>query len=159
MARDRIAQGLETANPGTSPAMPDVVLPVLNEREALPWVLERMPAGYEPIVVDNGSTDGSGALAASLGARVVTEPQPGFGAACFAGTRVTVQTLFDHLEAGYTIDGFLEQFPTVRREQVVQLLDYPAFFTLHKSPLPENRSSIIDTLEGARLIRHNVEDQ
>jgi glycosyltransferase involved in cell wall biosynthesis len=65
--------------------MPDVVLPVLDEREALPWVLERMPAGYEPIVVDNGSTDGSGELAASLGAQVVTEPQPGFGAACFAG--------------------------------------------------------------------------
>ena len=65
--------------------MHDVVLPVLNEREALPWVLERMPAGYEPIVVDNGSTDGSGALAASLGARVVVEPRPGFGAACFAG--------------------------------------------------------------------------
>lgn len=65
--------------------MPDVVLPVLDEREALPWVLERMPAGYEPIVVDNGSTDGSGELAASLGARVVTEPRPGFGAACFAG--------------------------------------------------------------------------
>ena len=65
--------------------MPDIVLPVLDEREALPWVLERMPMGYEPIVVDNGSTDGSGELAASLGARVVTEPQPGFGAACFAG--------------------------------------------------------------------------
>ncbi len=65
--------------------MPDVVLPVLDEREALPWVLERMPAGYAPIVVDNGSTDGSGELAASLGAQVVTEPQPGFGAACFAG--------------------------------------------------------------------------
>ncbi len=65
--------------------MPDVVLPVLDEREALPWVLERMPAGYEPIVVDNGSTDGSGELAASLGAHVVREPRPGFGAACFAG--------------------------------------------------------------------------
>lgn len=62
-----------------------VVLPVLNEREALPWVLERMPVGYEPIVVDNGSTDGSGALAAALGARVVLEPRAGFGAACFAG--------------------------------------------------------------------------
>ena len=62
-----------------------VVLPVLNEREALPWVLERMPAGYEPIVVDNGSTDGSGELARALGARVVLEPRPGFGAACFAG--------------------------------------------------------------------------
>ena len=49
-----------------------MILPVLNEREALPWVLERMPAGYLPIVVDNGSTDGSGELAASLGARVVT---------------------------------------------------------------------------------------
>ena len=65
--------------------MPDVILPVLNERDAIPWVLERMPAGYAPIVVDNGSTDGSGELAASLGARVVTEPAPGFGAACFAG--------------------------------------------------------------------------
>src|SRR5215218_10767177 len=65
--------------------VPDVILPVLDEREAIPWVLERMPAGYAPIVVDNGSTDGSGQLAASLGAQVVTEPRPGFGAACFAG--------------------------------------------------------------------------
>jgi glycosyltransferase involved in cell wall biosynthesis len=65
--------------------VPDVILPVLNERDAIPWVLERMPAGYSPIVVDNGSADGSGALAASLGARVVVEPVPGFGAACFAG--------------------------------------------------------------------------
>src|SRR3954454_13828671 len=44
-----------------------------------------MPAGYAAIVVDNGSSDGSGELAASLGARVVVEPVPGFGAACFAG--------------------------------------------------------------------------
>jgi len=65
--------------------VPDVILPVLNEREALPWVLERMPGGYTPIVVDNGSSDGSGELAASLGARVVHEPVPGFGAACFTG--------------------------------------------------------------------------
>jgi glycosyltransferase involved in cell wall biosynthesis len=65
--------------------VPDVILPVLNEREALPWVLERMPEGYAALVVDNGSTDGSGELAASLGARVVVEPVPGFGAACFAG--------------------------------------------------------------------------
>lgn len=65
--------------------MPDVVLPVLNEAAAISGVLERMPPGYEPIVVDNGSTDGSGALAARLGARVVSEPRRGFGAACFAG--------------------------------------------------------------------------
>jgi glycosyltransferase involved in cell wall biosynthesis len=63
----------------------DVILPVLDEREALPWVLARMPAGCEPIVVDNGSRDGSGALAERLGARVVREDVRGFGAACFAG--------------------------------------------------------------------------
>jgi glycosyltransferase involved in cell wall biosynthesis len=70
---------------GYSGRMADVVLPVLNEREALPLVLERMPAGFEPIVADNGSTDGSGELAAALGAHVVHEPRAGLGAACFAG--------------------------------------------------------------------------
>ena len=44
------------------------------------------------------------------------------GTPCFAGTRVTVRTFFDHLEAGYAVEGFLEQFPTVRREQVGRLL-------------------------------------
>src|SRR4051794_40807147 len=65
--------------------MPDVVLPALDERPAIAWVLERMPAGYDPIVVDNGSTDGTGDTARALGARVVEEPRPGFGAACYAG--------------------------------------------------------------------------
>ncbi len=63
----------------------EVILPVLDEREALPWVLGRMPARCLPLVVDNGSTDGSAALAARLGARVLSEPRRGFGAACFAG--------------------------------------------------------------------------
>lgn len=65
--------------------MIDVVLPVLDEAEALPWVLERMPAGYRPLVADNGSSDGSAELAEGLGAEVVREPRRGFGAACFAG--------------------------------------------------------------------------
>jgi glycosyltransferase involved in cell wall biosynthesis len=63
----------------------DVVLPVLDEAAALPWVLGRMPAGFRPVVVDNGSTDGSGEIARRLGARVVEEPRRGFGAACHAG--------------------------------------------------------------------------
>lgn len=63
----------------------DVVLPCLNERGALPWVLSRMPEGYRAIVVDNGSTDGSAELAAGLGAMVVREDRRGFGAAAHAG--------------------------------------------------------------------------
>ena len=63
----------------------DVVLPCLNEAAALPWVLERIPAGWRAIVVDNGSTDGSAALARTLGATVVHESRRGFGAACHAG--------------------------------------------------------------------------
>ncbi|WP_426996784.1 glycosyltransferase family 2 protein [Pseudarthrobacter sp. N5] len=66
-------------------AVVDVVLPCLNERGALPWVLSRMPDGYRAIVVDNGSTDGSDELAASLGAVVVREDRRGFGAAAHAG--------------------------------------------------------------------------
>ncbi|MFJ3906326.1 glycosyltransferase family 2 protein [Streptomyces sp. NPDC090025] len=63
----------------------DVVLPCLDEAEALPWVLARVPAGWRAIVVDNGSTDGSAQLAAALGATVVHESRRGFGAACHAG--------------------------------------------------------------------------
>ncbi|MBZ5671929.1 MAG: DUF433 domain-containing protein [Acidobacteriia bacterium] len=45
------------------------------------------------------------------------------GTPVFAGTRVPVQTLFEYLEAGDTIDDFLEGYPTVTREQVVVLLE------------------------------------
>ncbi|CAN5828881.1 glycosyltransferase family 2 protein [soil metagenome] len=65
--------------------MIDVVLPVLDEAEALRWLLPRMPAGHRAVVVDNGSTDGSAATARSLCAVVVIEPRRGFGAACWAG--------------------------------------------------------------------------
>ncbi|MGO4859018.1 glycosyltransferase family 2 protein [Arthrobacter sp. 2MCAF14] len=70
---------------GQPAALVDVVLPCLNERSALPKVLGALPPGYRAIVVDNGSTDGSGILAASLGATVVDEPRRGFGAAAHAG--------------------------------------------------------------------------
>ncbi len=58
-----------------------------------------------------------------MNAIVTINPKVMHGVPCFAGTRVVVQSLFDHLEAGYTVDGFLEQFPTVSREQVIQLLE------------------------------------
>ncbi|MEU0677223.1 glycosyltransferase family 2 protein [Streptomyces sp. NPDC006172] len=70
--------------PTSSPPV-DVVLPCLNEAQAVPWVLSRIPAGWRAIVVDNGSTDGSAEIARALGATVVHERQRGFGAACHAG--------------------------------------------------------------------------
>ena len=45
------------------------------------------------------------------------------GRPVFAGTRVPVESLFDHLEAGASLDEFLDDFPTVAREQAVSLLD------------------------------------
>jgi len=45
------------------------------------------------------------------------------GAPVFAGTRVPVQTLLDYLEAGDTIDDFLEGFPSVTRQQVIAFLE------------------------------------
>ena len=45
------------------------------------------------------------------------------GAPCFAGTRVPIQNLIDYLEGGDSIDDFLEDFPSVPREQVIAFLE------------------------------------
>jgi glycosyltransferase involved in cell wall biosynthesis len=84
--------------------MPDVVLPVLDEAEALPWVLDRMPGGFDPIVADNGSVDGSAQLARRLGARVVVEPRRGFGAACFAGLEAATAAVVCFMDADGSLD-------------------------------------------------------
>lgn len=52
-----------------------------------------------------------------------SDPEILGGAPVFAGTRVPVQSLFDHREAGDSIDDFLEGFPSVRREQVLAVLE------------------------------------
>jgi glycosyltransferase involved in cell wall biosynthesis len=63
----------------------EVILPALDEAEAIPGVLAAMPPGFEPLVVDNGSVDGTAEVAARCGARIVFEPRRGFGSACYAG--------------------------------------------------------------------------
>lgn len=62
-----------------------VVLPCLNEAEALPAVLCALPTGYRALVVDNNSTDNTAAVAKFLGAQVITEHRPGYGSAVHAG--------------------------------------------------------------------------
>lgn len=89
--------------PAGPPAV-DVVLPCLNEAGALPWVLSRLPAGYHPIVADNGSTDGSPDLARSLGAQVVTVAERGFGAACAAGLSAATAEIVCILDADASLD-------------------------------------------------------
>jgi uncharacterized protein (DUF433 family) len=54
---------------------------------------------------------------------VCRDPEIMGGTPVFHGTRVPVQTLIDHLEAGESIDQFLEGFPTVTREQLVAFLE------------------------------------
>ncbi|MFB9596348.1 glycosyltransferase family 2 protein [Saccharothrix longispora] len=82
----------------------DVVLPCLDEAAALPLVLGAMPAGYRPLVVDNGSRDGSPDIARSLGAEVVHEPRPGYGAAVHAGVERARSEVVCVLDADGSLD-------------------------------------------------------
>jgi glycosyltransferase involved in cell wall biosynthesis len=131
-----------------------VILPCLNEAAALPWVLERMPDGFRPIVVDNGSTDGSGDIARSLGATVVTESAPGFGAAAHAGLLAATSDVVCFCDC----DGSLNprQFPLVTEP----LLDRRADLVLGRRrteqrdawPLPARMAN----WELARRVRHRT---
>jgi Glycosyl transferase family 2 len=68
-----------------------VVIPALNEYEALPRVLHELPEGAvdQVIVVDGGSQDGTVEAARDAGARVVVEPRRGYGRACAVGAAST----------------------------------------------------------------------
>jgi dTDP-L-rhamnose 4-epimerase len=82
----------------------DVILPCLNEAKALPWVLSRMPTGFRPLVVDNGSTDGSSEIARAAGADVVTVMQRGYGAACHAGLVAATSDVVCVMDADASLD-------------------------------------------------------
>jgi uncharacterized protein (DUF433 family) len=54
---------------------------------------------------------------------IQVDPEILSGTPVFRGTRVPVQSLFDYIEAGDSLDRFLDQFPSVRRQQAVALLE------------------------------------
>jgi uncharacterized protein (DUF433 family) len=58
-----------------------------------------------------------------LGDIVHSDPDILGGTPVFVGTRVPIQSLFDYLEGGETLDEFLRQFPSVRRDQAISALD------------------------------------
>ncbi|MFC4043042.1 glycosyltransferase family 2 protein [Dactylosporangium siamense] len=101
--------------------MPDVVLPCLNEAAALPWVLSRLPDGYRAVVADNGSTDGSPAIAAAHGAVVVHAARRGFGAAAHAGLEAATADVVCFMDADGSFDP--RQLPLVAEPVLDNRLD------------------------------------
>ncbi len=79
-------------------------MPVLDEVEALPWILGRMPSGYTALVVDNGSTDGSAMVAQAHGARTIAEPVRGFGSACWSGLEAAQSDVVCFMDADGSLD-------------------------------------------------------
>ena len=77
-------------------------------------------------------------ISPELTAVVQVSPEVMSGAPVFRGTRVPVQTLLDHLEAGDSLDVFLAEFPTVQREQAIQFLELAGKAAL--APLSANPS-------------------
>ncbi len=82
----------------------DVVLPCLDEAQALPGVLRALPDGFRAVVVDNGSRDGSAEVAAAHGARVLHESRPGYGAAVHAGLEGSTTEIVAFLDADGSLD-------------------------------------------------------
>jgi glycosyltransferase involved in cell wall biosynthesis len=82
-----------------------VILPALNEAAALPTALASFPPEAGLLVVDNGSTDQTAAVAAAHGAQVVHEPRRGFGAACWAGVEAASGEVLVFADADGSFDG------------------------------------------------------
>jgi glycosyltransferase involved in cell wall biosynthesis len=82
----------------------EIILPCLDEADALPAVLASLPVGWPVLVVDNGSTDDTAAVAAALGARVVGEPRRGYGAAVHTGLAAADGELVAVLDGDGSLD-------------------------------------------------------
>lgn len=69
-----------------------------------------------------------------MGSLITKDPEILGGTPVFAGTRVPIATLFDYLEDNYTLDQFLEQFPTVSREAASEVLAASKEALVHCKP-------------------------
>ncbi|GEL23468.1 glycosyl hydrolase [Pseudonocardia sulfidoxydans NBRC 16205] len=83
---------------------PEIVLPCLDEADALPGVLAGLPPGWPVLVVDNGSVDDTAAVARAHGARVVAEPRRGYGAAVHTGLVNATSELVAFLDGDGSLD-------------------------------------------------------
>src|SRR5271170_5510879 len=106
-----------------------ILMPCLNEAETLARCIEKAKLGIqkagvrgEILIADNGSTDGSQAIAEKLGARVVTIPEKGYGSALLGGSRAALgrwilmgdaDDSYDFSEAGRFVEKFKEGYELV----------------------------------------------
>jgi uncharacterized protein (DUF433 family) len=68
---------------------------------------------------------------------VTINPKVQGGLPCFSGTRVPVSSLFDHVKRGYTVEEFIEDFPTVTKDQIDAVLEMAkSDVTKHAEHLP-----------------------
>lgn len=82
----------------------DLVLPCRDEAPALAALLGEVPEEFAVLVADNGSTDGTADVARRLGARVVHEPAPGYGAAVHAGLEAATREYVAFMDGDGSFD-------------------------------------------------------
>lgn len=117
-----------------------VVIPALNEETSIPLVLGDLPVVGEVIVVDNGSTDRTAAVATEWGATVVSEPRSGYGAACLRGLHeIRQSTLVGRPEPRVVVfvDADYSDHPDLLPVLVKPILDDEADFVLGSRLLGE----------------------
>lgn len=83
-----------------------VIIPALNEEASIGKVVAAVPRSVtgQILVIDNGSTDRTADVARAAGARVVQEPRPGYGAACWAGFQATDADVLVYLDGDWSDD-------------------------------------------------------
>lgn len=121
-----------------------VVIPALNEATSLPLVLRDLPPVQRVIVVNNGSTDATAAVAFGHGATVVHEPKRGYGAACLRG----LAAISDLISAG-------ERPPHVVVFLDADYSDHPELLPALVEPILAGRAEFVlgSRLEGRREAR------
>ncbi len=133
-----------------------VVIPARNEAMSLPLVLRDLPPVGGVVVVDNGSTDDTAAVARKGGATVVREPQPGYGAACLAGLvqlRVWAEAGEKPPEIVVFLDADYSDHPELLPRLVEPILSGRADFVLGSRLLGERESGAMppQSVYGNRL--------